>query len=121
MRIYRVGDLARQITHHGSVGARVQPLASPIGRAFLVVIELDPQGVLGWHEATENQLFVVVAGSGWVRGGEGPEVAIESGMAAYWTAGEMHETRAGDDGLRAIVLEGEYSDPGAFLAEASSR
>jgi hypothetical protein len=29
-------------------------------------------------------------------------------MAAYWEHGEEHETRAGAEGLMAVVLEGEF-------------
>ena len=105
----------RAIEQHGSIGASVRHLARPVTRAQLVSIDLEPGGVLGRHNAAVNQLFIVVSGGGWVSGGDGSEEPISAGAAAYWVAGESHETRAGDDGLRAIVLEGEFSSPEELL------
>jgi hypothetical protein len=33
----------------------------------------------------------------------------------FWERGEMHETRAGADGLVAVVLEGRGYDPGRSM------
>lgn len=112
MEVYSTGSDLRSIDRHGSIGASVEHIARPISRAQLVVIELEPGGVLGRHDAQADQLFIVVAGSGSVSGGDGVEVEIGAGMAAFWTAAESHETRAGEEGLRAIVLEGEFGRPG---------
>ncbi|MGE3075431.1 MAG: hypothetical protein AB7N24_16870 [Dehalococcoidia bacterium] len=72
-------------------------------------IELAPHGVLGRHEAVGDQLFLVVAGDGTVSGDNQADTRIHAGMAACWSAGEMHETRAGEHGLVALVLEGQFT------------
>jgi hypothetical protein len=45
-------------------------------------------GVIGAHQATIPQLFFVVHGEGWVRGGSSERVPIQTGQAAYWEKGE---------------------------------
>jgi hypothetical protein len=49
-------------------------------------------GVVGVHEATVPQLYCVVAGSGWVTGPDRRRVAIGPFEAAFWEAGEEHES-----------------------------
>lgn len=72
----------------------------------VVVIHLEAGGVLGNHPASADQLFLIVAGSGEATAGE-ERVQLSPGVAVLWRAGQMHETRAGVDGLTAIVVEGE--------------
>lgn len=74
--------------------------------AFVVTIYLEPHGVLGMHPAMEDQLFLVVAGGGQAIT-EGERCELSSGSAVLWQSGEEHETCAGEQGLTAIVLEGE--------------
>ena len=74
--------------------------------AFVVTIYLEPGGVLGMHPATEDQLFLVVAGGGQAIAGQ-EQCELAAGIAVLWQSGEEHETRAGEQGLTAIVLEGE--------------
>jgi quercetin dioxygenase-like cupin family protein len=107
VRVYTLGA-SHAIDRFGSEGATVQHVARPIHRAQLVTITLEPNGVLGRHPAAVDQLFVVMSGYGSVSGGDGARVAIRAGMAAFWSAGEEHETRADDEGLTAVVLEGEF-------------
>ena len=66
----------REVTATGSVGARVRRLTAG---AHVVVIEVEPGGVVARHPAGGFQLFAVVSGSGWVSGGEGGREPIASG------------------------------------------
>jgi quercetin dioxygenase-like cupin family protein len=98
-------EQGRAIGAYGSVGATVVHLMRRAA-AFVVTIYLEPYGLLGRHPAAADQLFLVVAGSGRVRaGGAGWEVA--PGTAVFWHEGEEHETRAGEEGLVALVIEGD--------------
>jgi hypothetical protein len=38
----------------------------------------------------------------------GPEVAVRSGQAVYWSDGELHRTRT-ESGLLALIIEGEFA------------
>ena len=51
-------------------------------------------------------LLAVVDGRGWVSGADGEPHAVAAGQAAFWEAGEEHETWT-DEGLTAMVIESE--------------
>lgn len=44
---------------------------------------IDPQGILGHHEAPIAQLFVVVQGEGWVTGEDKKRINIKVGEANF--------------------------------------
>lgn len=102
------------ITSHGSRAARISPVATLADKARVDCIHLEAGGVLGYHPAAANQLFLVIDGSGLVRAGESAFVPVSAGQAIFWTAGEWHETRS-EHGLTALVLEGAYFQPEAAL------
>jgi len=68
-------------------------------------MHLPPGGRVGRHEGAVRQVWAVVAGSAWVRGGGGGARQVEAGQAALWEAGEEHESWS-DDGCTAVVVEG---------------
>ncbi len=80
------------------------------------VMHLSAGGVIGCHQATLPQLFMVVAGAGWVRGASDARVPITVGQAAFWTKGERHESGT-DSGMSAVVVESETLDPSVFMQE----
>lgn len=90
---------------YGSAGATVVHLLREAA-VSVVTIYLEPGGVLGRHEAAADQLFLVVAGSGQATTGD-ERVEVAPGTAVFWRKGEVHETRAGEEGLTAVVVEGE--------------
>jgi hypothetical protein len=45
-------------------------------------MNLGKDGVVGFHQATCPQLFLVVAGKGWVTDESRERISIESGQAA---------------------------------------
>ena len=96
----------RRITQFGSRGTAVRGVTR---EGQVVVIEIRPGGVLGRHPATVTQLFVVVAGSGWVSGADGERADVGAGEAALWEAGEEHESGS-DKGMTAVVVEAERLD-----------
>ncbi len=98
----------RPIHAHESVGAFVTHWLSHAQVCSVVRIELRPDGILGLHPATADQLFLVAAGSGQAFAAGDDPVQLAAGSAVLWHAGERHETRAGPDGLVAIVIEGEF-------------
>lgn len=55
-------------------------------------------------------LLAVTEGGGWVSGADGEPQAISAGEAAFWEAGEEHETWT-NEGLTAIVIESEELRP----------
>ena len=107
MRTFRFDEeVSIPVTQFGS-RFRIGPLTGDDSRVRVQVMHLPPAGLIGRHAALVQQLFAVVAGSGWVRGQVGERREIRPGYAALWQAGEDHE--AGSEfGLTAICLEGEF-------------
>jgi hypothetical protein len=83
----------------------VAQLAALDGPARIACFHLGPGGTLGRHPAATEQLFCVVAGEGWVSGGDDVPVPIGVGQAAHWAADELHAAGT-DHGLVAVVIEG---------------
>lgn len=93
------------------------PLSQPGDVCMASAMFLQPGGVIRRHEATTPQLLCVIAGSGFVSGSDGVEVPIEAFQAAFWEAGENHETRT-NTGMTTITLEGTDLQPLAPLEGA---
>ena len=117
MKLFRFGpEVGVPITMFGSRGAVLSRILRTSGDARIGCMHIDPGGVIGYHQASADQLFLVVGGEGWVRGGGVERRSIESGIAAFWRGGEWHESGAGT-GMTAIVIEAETLDPAKFLLE----
>ena len=107
------GDDGRAIDAFGSEGVTMSPLTEPFERGAAVqaaCFRLEPGGRIGRHPATVRQLLAVVEGSGWASGADGVAHAIAAGDAVFWETDEEHETWT-DDGLTAVILEGETLAP----------
>lgn len=104
-------ESSRSIDRFDSVGFCLAPLVRGTS-CRIGTIYLAPGGCIGRHRAVGTQLLAVVTGIGEVAGGDGIAHRIEPGLAAVWGDGEEHETRT-DDGLTAIVVEGEGLDVAA--------
>ncbi len=73
-------------------------------------------GSVGLHQATVPQLFLVVAGEGWVRGNTEARRAVHAFEAAFWHGGEWHEAGSAT-GMTAVVIEGNGIDPALLMPE----
>jgi quercetin dioxygenase-like cupin family protein len=94
------GDLLERVT--------VAPLTPPVTAGSPVqaaIFRVEPGGGLERHPATYAQILAVLDGEGTVSGAEGAPEPITAGEAAFWQAGEEHETRS-EHGLTALILEG---------------
>lgn len=108
MEVIKLADLpTKAVNAYASLGARVTHLFSSANDWSVVRIQLEPGGVLGMHPADNEQLFIVVKGGGFVRVQGSEPVPVSEGDCVLWRGGEEHETRAGEEGLVAIVVEGE--------------
>lgn len=75
---------------------------------------LGEGGVVGYHQATLPQLFLVISGEGIVREGDSEWIHVKAGDAVFWMNGEWHETKT-ETGLTALVIEGEDLDPSRYM------
>ena len=71
MEIFRFDRDERLIGAHGSIGLHATRIASGDGGVTVTCLAVRPGGAIGAHPATGDQLFLVIAGSGWVAGADG--------------------------------------------------
>ena len=118
MRIFRFDpDTGKKIEQYCSVDAIFNGILRIETQLQIGVITLEPGGLIGEHEASEDQLLLVVRGSAWVRGvDESWQKFLALGRAAFWTKGEFHQTGS-ETGMTAVVIEGDGIDPGEFMVE----
>ena len=108
------------------VSHRVDPKTSKVVVAPIFFTEVASKfacfhfgsnGFIPRHPATGPQLFAVVEGTGWVSGDDKVRKDIAAGQAAYWEPGESHESGAGPDGMRVIIVECQDFDPAKYMRE----
>lgn len=117
MRIFRFDtSTGRPIDQFGSDNLVMSPIQRGDGHFQLGCMHLGPGGLVGGHHAVGPQLFLVVSGSGWVRGQDSGHIPIASGQAAFWSDGEWHESGS-DTGMDVIVLEADTLDPAQYMRE----
>jgi len=110
-------QVGHTIHQYDSINAAISRVVRAQGPVAIGCIRLGTNGVLGFHPAVVNQLFLVVEGEGWVRGKDDSEpVPIRAGQAAFWEAGEGHESGS-EEGMVAIVIEGELLDPESYMPQ----
>src|SRR5271157_2312717 len=97
---------ARAVTRFESRFVITPLVRSMKGPVHVQCARLESNGLIGNHPAVAPQLFLVVEGSGWVRGEEKRAREITAGQAVFWKAGESHETGTAE-GLSAIIIEGD--------------
>jgi len=92
------------ISLYESHGAYALPLGEGRGEGHIYCIRIEPGGAIGPHEASFGQLFLVVAGSGWVSGSDGVQRPLGVGRGAFIARGEVH-AKGSDSGLTAIMVQ----------------
>jgi quercetin dioxygenase-like cupin family protein len=103
-------QVGRAIDRYDSTNLTITRIIQTADESSLICMYLAADGLVGYHQATENQLFLVVQGEGWVRGEADERIPIVAGEAAFWEAGEWHEAGS-KQGLTAIVIESKGLDP----------
>jgi quercetin dioxygenase-like cupin family protein len=122
MKIYRFdANVGRSITQFDSdftmAGIiRVAGRDVSDGQIQVGCMHIPAGGRVGYHQAMVPQLFLVVAGEGWVRGNAETRRPVHAFEAAFWRGGEWHESGS-ETGMTAVVIEGEGIDPSSFMPE----
>ena len=105
MEIFRFDRDEHPISAHGSTGLHATRIASGDDGVTVTCLSVLPGGTIGTHPTTGDQLFLVIAGSGWVAGADGIRLPVQAGEGARWAAGEVH-TSGADTSLTALAVEG---------------
>jgi len=108
-------EISVPVTRSGS-RFKLAPLAGVGSLAELNLLHLPADGSVGRQEVTVPQLFVVVAGSGWVRvAGDGAR-EIRAGYGALFDVGEWFEVGT-DSGMTALSLLGEFEPQAVMVTQ----
>jgi quercetin dioxygenase-like cupin family protein len=92
------------ITVYDSHGAFAIPLGEGRGEGHVYCVRIEAGGSIGAHEAGFSQLFLVVAGSGWVSGPDGEQRPLGVGRGVFIGRGEIH-AKGSDTGMTAIMVQ----------------
>lgn len=114
MKIFRFGrETGKSVTHFDStfMMSRIVVAEHP---THIGCMHLESKGVIGLHQAMVEQLLLIVAGEGWVRGDTPDALPVAVGDAIFWDAHEWYETKT-DTGLTAIVIESDGLNPGHYM------
>ena len=115
MKLFRFDpEIGRMIDQYSSSGVILSKVVHLFGEAVVSCAYLDANGVIGYHQATIPQLFLVVQGEGWVRAESSGKTSIKAGQAAYWEKGEWHESGT-QTGMAVIIIEGVNFDPAKLM------
>jgi hypothetical protein len=115
MKIFRFDpEVGKEINRSGSSGFTISKIVHLLDESVINCAYLDSNGVIGLHQATTPQLFLVVQGRGWVRGKTPARTPIEAGQAAYWEKAEWHESGT-ETGMTVIIIEGTNFDPAKLM------
>lgn len=119
MRLFRFdAPVGKDLTQHHSANVAISPILRTAGSVQVACMHVQAKGVIGAHPAVKPQLFLVVEGEGWVRGEADQRIPLAAGQAAFWQAGEHHESGS-NNGMTALVIEGDDLDPDQYLTEIS--
>jgi quercetin dioxygenase-like cupin family protein len=105
---------ATPIEEYASRGANAQLLADGAGEAHVYAVHLAAGGEIGPHPAGFGQLFLVVAGEGWVAGADGTRHAVRAGQGAAIAQGEVH-AKGSEAGCSAVMIQLTHLAPARDL------
>lgn len=105
MHVFDFGpEHAAPITEYASRGASAQLLTDGAGEAHVYAVHFAAGGEIGPHPAGFGQLFLVVAGEGWVAGGDGTRRRVRAGQGAVIARGEVH-AKGSEMGCTAVMIQ----------------
>lgn len=107
-------ERAKPIEHFQSVGASSVGLGDGHGEAHVYCVQFEPGGEIGQHPTGFGQLFLVVAGAGWISGQDGVRVELAAGQGAYFSRGELH-AKGSDVGMTAIMIQVRELEPAGTI------
>lgn len=115
MKIFRFdSQVGKYIDRYNSSGFVIARILHVLDEAAINCAYLSSGGVIGYHQATIPQLFLVLQGEGWVRGGSPHETYIKAGQAAFWEKEEWHASGT-ETGMVAVIIEGVNFDPAELM------
>ena len=103
----RAGDEGKL---YGSIGAgdvvEAVKKFTGVGLDREVIVLPEPVREIGLHEASFDQLFVVVTGEGWASDGANTRFTLAPQTGVFIRKGESH-AKGSESGLTALIVQGE--------------
>ncbi|MGH9155171.1 MAG: cupin domain-containing protein [Acidimicrobiales bacterium] len=103
-RSYSNASRPERISAYQSHGASAVRLADGHGEAHAYLLSFEAGGAIGRHEAGYAQLFIVLAGHGWVAGNDGLRIEISAGDIVMFDRGEQH-AKGSDTGMSVVMVQ----------------
>jgi len=115
MKIFRFdAQVGKSIDRYDSSGFVITGVLHLFDEAVINCAYLSSGGVIGYHQAADSQLFLVVRGEGWIRGEAPHKTSVKAGQAAFWEKEEWHESGT-ETGMLALIIEGANLDPAKLM------
>jgi quercetin dioxygenase-like cupin family protein len=116
MKIYAFDeDSSKTLEQYDAVNVAIAQIAKGAGTYRISCVYFAPGGTIGDHLTGMPQVFMVVAGCGWVSGKDQIRVPIVAGQAAVWDSHEAHVSGT-DDGMTVIMVQ--TAEPGVVMPPA---
>ncbi|GIN98808.1 hypothetical protein J6TS1_46780 [Siminovitchia terrae] len=97
---------SNEVRNYNSISAFYSKILKTEEATNIGFIHIEPNGIVGYHEAPVPQLFIVVQGEGWVEGEDGQRVTLKSGEGVFWKKGDGHLSGS-VKGMTALVIQSE--------------
>jgi quercetin dioxygenase-like cupin family protein len=115
MKIFRFGpEVGQEIEQFGSVKATISKVLHVEVEVVVNCVYVHPNGKIGQRQAATQQLFLLMEGEGWIRGGTEEKHAIRQGQAVFWEKDEWHESGT-ETGMTAVIIEGININPAELM------
>ncbi len=92
------------VTAFGAIATWSRTWLDGVGEAHVHTVRIDAGGGLTPHPTGFAQLFVPLAGAGWVSGPDDVRVPLSVGEGAFFARGERH-AKGSDTGLLALMIQ----------------
>ena len=102
-------SVANAVEDYGARSTTSVHLGSGSGESHAYVLHFEADGEIGEHETGFGQLFVVVAGAGWVVS-EADRHEVGIGDAVFLPRGVVH-AKGSESGMTAIMIQMDNLEP----------
>jgi len=110
MKLFRFGkDVGRPMEQYQSSSIIYSLIAQMYSLSNIGCMHIEPEGIVGLHQAPTSQLFLVVEGEGWVRGESEPSLLVKMGEGIIFDRGEWHESGS-LTGMTCIIVQCDEFD-----------
>ena len=110
MKLFRFGkDVGLPMERYQSSSIIYSQIAQISSPSSIGCMHIEPEGIVGLHEAPTPQLLLVVEGEGWIRRESEPSFPVKMGEGVFFDCGEWHESGS-LTGMTCIIVQCDEFD-----------